>query len=90
MGHEHNIDAGALGIKVSIVSIILNILLSAGKFIAGVVAGSSAMVSDAIHSASDVISSFVVIVGLKIAAKKPDKTHPYGHERMECLAAIVL
>ena len=48
------------------------------------------MVSDSIHSASDVLSSIIVIIGIKLAAKEPDKEHPYGHERMECVAAIVL
>lgn len=79
-----------LGIKVSVISIVLNIILSLGKFFAGIIAGSAAMLSDAIHSASDVVSSFVVIIGLKISEKAPDDEHPYGHDRMECLAAIVL
>jgi cation diffusion facilitator family transporter len=48
------------------------------------------MISDAVHSASDVLSSFIVIVGVKIASKDPDEEHPYGHERYECVAAIVL
>lgn len=76
--------------KVSLVSIIGNIILSGLKLIAGFVARSSAMVSDAVHSASDVISSIVVIIGIELSAKESDKEHPYGHERMECVAAIVL
>lgn len=48
------------------------------------------MISDAIHSASDVFSTIIVIIGIKLSARKPDKEHPYGHERMECVAAIVL
>ena len=48
------------------------------------------MISDAVHSASDVLSSCIVIVGIKLAAKQSDKDHPYGHERFECVAAIVL
>ena len=48
------------------------------------------MISDAIHSASDVFSTFVVIIGIRMASKKPDKEHPYGHERFECVAAIIL
>ncbi len=51
---------------------------------------SGAMISDAVHSASDVLSTFIVIIGVKIANKESDKTHPYGHERMECVAAILL
>ena len=76
--------------RVSITSIVANVLLSLLKLLAGIIAHSSAMVSDAIHSASDVFSTFVVMIGIRLAAKKPDKEHPYGHERLECVAAIVL
>lgn len=76
--------------KVSFVSIAANVLLSAFKVFAGIFAHSGAMISDAVHSASDVFSTFVVIIGIKIAGKDSDKEHPYGHERMECVAAIVL
>ena len=76
--------------KVSFVTIIGNLLLSVMKLIVGFVAHSNAMISDAIHSASDVFSTFVVIIGIKLASKKADKEHPYGHERLECVAAIVL
>lgn len=76
--------------RVSLVSIVGNLLLSAFKLFAGIAGHSSAMVSDAVHSASDVFSSFIVIIGVRIAARKPDKEHPYGHERFECVAAILL
>ena len=76
--------------RVSLVTIIGNVVLSVIKLLAGIIAHSSAMISDAVHSASDVFSTFVVIIGIKLASKKPDKEHPYGHERMECVAAIVL
>ena len=76
--------------KVSFVTIIGNLVLSLLKLVAGIAAHSSAMISDAIHSASDVFSTFVVIIGIRLASRKPDKEHPYGHERMECVAAIVL
>lgn len=79
-----------VAMKVSKVSIAANIVLTLIKLLAGVIAHSSAMVSDAIHSASDVFSTIVVIIGIKISGKKSDKDHPYGHERMECVAAIVL
>lgn len=77
-------------VRVSNVSIISNVILSLLKLFAGVVANSSAMVSDAIHSASDVFSSIVVIIGVKLSAKDSDEEHPYGHERMESVAAVVL
>lgn len=79
-----------LAIHVSVVSIIVNVVLSLAKLLAGIFGKSSAMVSDAIHSASDVMSTFVVIGGVKLAQKKADKGHPYGHERMECVASILL
>lgn len=76
--------------KVSSVTIAGNVALSVIKLLAGIIADSNAMISDAIHSASDVFSTFVVIIGIKLAAKQPDKMHPYGHERLECVAAILL
>ena len=76
--------------KVSIITIIGNVILSFFKFVAGIAAHSNAMISDAIHSASDVFSTIVVIIGIKLASKPPDKEHPYGHERLECVTAIIL
>lgn len=76
--------------RVSFVSIVVNVVLSLFKLIAGILANSAAMVSDAVHSASDVFSTVVVIIGIKISSKASDKNHPYGHERLECVAAIVL
>ncbi len=76
--------------KVSFITIVQNILLSVFKLFAGIFAHSNAMISDAVHSASDVFSTIIVIIGVKLASKKSDKEHPYGHERLECVAAIVL
>ena len=76
--------------KVSGISILVNLLLSIFKLIAGIAAHSGAMISDAIHSASDVGSTFIVIIGVRLSAKKSDKEHQYGHERMECVSSIVL
>ena len=76
--------------RVSMITIIGNIALSVIKLLAGIIAHSNAMISDAVHSASDVFSTIVVIIGIKLASKKSDKEHPYGHERLECVAAIVL
>ena len=77
-------------IRVSLVSVVWNLILSVFKLIAGFVAHSGAMISDAVHSASDVFSSIIVMIGVRISGKASDKDHPYGHERMECVAAIVL
>lgn len=79
-----------LAMRVSAISIIINLVLSIGKLLAGIVGKSNAMISDAIHSASDVFSTFIVIAGVKISEKEADKEHPYGHERMECVASIIL
>ena len=76
--------------KVSRTSIFANIFLSVFKLIAGIAASSEAMISDAVHSASDVFSTLIVIAGVKMSRKEADKEHPYGHERMECVAAILL
>lgn len=76
--------------KVSFITIVQNVLLSVFKLFAGIFAHSNAMISDAVHSASDVFSTIIVIIGVKLASKKSDKEHPYGHERLECVAAIVL
>ena len=75
---------------VSVVSIIGNILLTILKLVAGILAHSGAMISDAVHSASDVVSSFIVIIGVRLAGRAPDDDHPYGHERFECVAAMIL
>ena len=79
-----------IAMSVSVISIIVNIVLSVFKFIAGIFAASGAMISDAIHSASDVFSTFIVIIGVNISAKKADNEHQYGHERLECVASIIL
>ncbi|MGM9551180.1 MAG: cation diffusion facilitator family transporter [Clostridia bacterium] len=76
--------------KVSMTTIIGNVALSLVKLLAGIIAHSSAMISDAVHSASDVFSTIMVIIGIKLSAKEADKEHPYGHERMECVAANIL
>lgn len=78
------------GMKISVISIIGNVFLSIFKFIAGIIGKSNAMISDSIHSLSDVLSTIVVMIGLKLASKKEDVSHPYGHERIECVASFIL
>jgi len=79
-----------IAMKVSYVSIAVNLMLSILKLVAGVVAHSGAMISDAVHSASDVFSTFIVMIGITISSKQSDKEHPYGHDRLECVASLVL
>lgn len=76
--------------RVSLISVAGNSALTLFKLLAGVLAHSGAMISDAVHSASDVLSSLIVIVGVKLSVREADREHPYGHERLECVAAIVL
>lgn len=79
-----------VAMHVSGVSIFVNVFLSLFKLLAGVLAHSGAMISDAIHSASDVASTVVVMVGVNMANKQSDKEHQYGHERLECVSSILL
>lgn len=79
-----------LAMIVSLNSIAGNLGLSLGKLAAGFIAHSAAMVSDGIHSASDVFGTLIVMAGVKLSHKASDAEHPYGHERLECVAAIIL
>ena len=76
--------------RVSAVCIAVNLLLALFKFIAGAVGHSGAMISDAVHSSSDVLGSLIVIIGVKMSEKESDAEHPYGHERMESVASLTL
>lgn len=88
--NKQEIQSEKVAMRVSTISIIVNLALSVLKLIAGIVASSGAMISDAIHSASDVFSTIIVMIGVHISGKKADEEHPYGHERLECVAAIIL
>ncbi len=79
-----------VAMHVSGVSIFVNVFLSLFKLLAGILAHSGAMISDAIHSASDVASTVIVMVGVNMANKQSDKEHQYGHERLECVSSILL
>ena len=77
-------------VRVSVITILTNTFLTVFKLLAGIFGNSYALISDAVHSASDVFSTIIVLIGVKISAKKADKNHPFGHERFECVAAIIL
>lgn len=83
-------DEEKVAMRVSRNSIFVNVFLAVAKLIAGVIGHSSAMVSDAVHSASDVFSTVVVMIGVKIANRESDDNHPYGHERLESVASLLL
>ncbi len=70
--------------------IFLNILLFAAKFVAGTIATSVAMVADAFNNLSDAASSLVQILGFKLASKKPDPDHPFGHGRLEYISGLII
>jgi cation diffusion facilitator family transporter len=87
---KNNLKDKEIAMRVSVTSIAVNVTLSLFKFIAGIAAHSGAMISDAVHSASDVFSTVIVIIGVNISNKQSDTQHQYGHERLECVAAIIL
>lgn len=84
------INENAIIRNLSLVSIVGNIILSGFKMFAGITGHSGAMISDAIHSLSDVVTTFIALFGVKISQRPADKSHPYGHERLECVAALIL
>lgn len=76
--------------NLSLVSVIGNAILSGFKLFAGIVGHSGAMISDAIHSFSDVLTTLIAWIGVKVSRKEADNSHPYGHERLECVASLIL
>lgn len=76
--------------NLSLVSILGNTVLSGFKLFAGIAGNSGAMISDSIHSFSDVLTTLIAWVGVKVSKRDADTSHPYGHERMECVASLVL
>jgi cation diffusion facilitator family transporter len=87
---QNNITENVIIKKVSFVGIFGNIVLTAFKLFAGIFGKSGAMVSDAVHSLSDVFATLIAFIGVKISKQDADKQHPYGHERMECVASLIL
>ena len=76
--------------QLSRVGIFGNILLAAFKLFAGIFGKSGAMVSDAVHSLSDVFATLIAWIGVRLSRQKEDAEHPYGHERLECVASLLL
>lgn len=83
-------SAQKIAMDVSMLSITINTALFLLKLIAGIVGKSGAMISDAIHTASDVFSTFIVMIGVTLSNKQSDTEHQYGHERLECVASMIL
>ena len=80
----------AYGILCSIVGIVLNLLLFAGKYLAGILSGSLAIMADALNNLSDAGSSVVTLIGFRFAGRRPDRDHPFGHGRYEYIAGLVV
>ena len=89
-GVTSNIDEDRIIRRTSTVGIAGNVILSAFKLFAGVAGRSGAMVSDAVHSLSDVFATFIAFLGVRLSKKAADQEHPYGHERFECVASLLL
>ncbi len=83
-------DNYKLGVKASWITIIFNVLLAAIKIVAGIIGNSKALMADGVHTLSDVLTTFVVLIGLKISSKEADEQHPYGHEKYESVFAKLL
>ena len=83
-------DAKRVTMQVSTAGIVCNAALTVFKLVAGIVAHSSAIVADAVHSASDILGSLIVMIGAVFSHKAADASHPYGHEKLECIASILL
>lgn len=79
-----------IGNRISKITIVVNVILSIVKVVAGIFGKSSAMISDGVHSLSDVMSTFCVMIGLKMSQKPGDVDHPYGHEKYEPVFAKML
>ncbi|MGI6317720.1 MAG: cation diffusion facilitator family transporter [Dethiobacteria bacterium] len=78
------------GHNISVVTILINLALTSLKLFAGIIGRSNAMIADAMHSLSDVISTFAVMIGLHLAGRPDDEDHPYGHEKLEPVVAKIL
>lgn len=90
VSRKNPIDESAAIRKMSFVNVAGNAVLSGFKFFAGVTGNSGAMISDSIHSFSDVITTLIAWIGIKASKKEADAAHPYGHERIECIASLLL
>jgi len=82
--------SGKEGRTVTLVGALVNVLLIALKFMAGIIGHSQALIADAVHSVSDLFTDIIVLVGLRIGRKEPDERHQFGHARIETLASFMV
>ena len=83
-----DLERQAAGFRSTMVSVLLNTALSVGQFLIGILGNSAALVADAIHSFSDLLSDFIVLIANRHSAKAADDNHPYGHHRFETAASL--
>jgi cation diffusion facilitator family transporter len=87
---SHTAAATKLGVRSTLIGMLINVALAMAKGTAGILGNSYALVADAIESSADVVTSFIVLLGLRLAGKPADKNHPYGHGKFEPLAAVIV
>lgn len=87
---EVNMEEKKIVQKLSVVGIAGNVVLAAFKLFSGIIGHSGAMISDAVHSLSDVFATLIALIGVVLSKRPEDRNHPYGHERFECVASLVL
>jgi cation diffusion facilitator family transporter len=88
--NETKISPEKAGRKVTLLGLFVNAFLILLKFFAGIFGGSQALIADAVHSISDLFTDAVVLFGIKIGRKPPDKEHHFGHARIETLASAIV
>jgi len=84
------VEGSKLARRVSVVNLAGNGALTLLKLAAGFLAGSGALISDGVNSAADVLSTLIVLAGVALAGREADEEHPYGHDRFECVAGLLL
>jgi cation diffusion facilitator family transporter len=89
-GHSHEHDRSKIGVRVTIVGAVVDLVLAVIKMIAGIIGNSGALIADSVHSFSDLVSDGLVLFAAKRADDPPDEEHPYGHERFETVATVLL
>lgn len=87
---ENPVVRSAYGKLAGAVGIVCNLLLFAGKLLAGILSGSVAVTADAVNNLSDASSSLVTLLGFKLAERPADEEHPYGHARIEYISGLVV
>ena len=90
VSRKNTVDEAAAIRNMSFISVAGNAVLSGFKLFAGVTGNSGAMISDSIHSFSDIVTTVIAWIGVKVSKKEADSAHPYGHERIECIVSLLL